>query len=131
MSQDMREPAGEHEDLVVITAFMQELAAEPIDGPPPNAAFIWWKGQLARRWDAEHRASVPVRLDECICAGLAALAGGGLAAWRWATSPLNAASGAASIGGVLILVTSAIFVMSGVFSRRSGDLKSPDHQITN
>jgi hypothetical protein len=108
-------------------AFAQTEAGSQMAGPPPSAAFIWWKGQLARRWDAEHRAAVPLRLDECISAGLAALAGVGLAAWRWATSPLNTASTAASIGGVLILVMSAVFVMSDIFSRRSGDLNSPDH----
>jgi len=133
MSQDMRESPGEHEDLAVITAFMQELAGEPIGGLPPNAALIWWKGQLARRWDAEHRAAAPVRVDECISAGLGALAGIGLVAWWWTTSPPIAvpAAGAATIAGVLILLTSAMFVAADLVIRRSGDFKSPDHQFTN
>jgi hypothetical protein len=116
----MRQSQGENEDLPVITAFMQELAADPIGGSPPHATFIWWKAQLARRWDAEHRAAAPVRLDECICAGLAALAGTGLAIWQWATSPLIAApvAAAASIAGVLILLTSALFVAGGIIVNR-------------
>jgi hypothetical protein len=116
----MKESPGDHDDLVVITAFMQELAAEPLDGSPPDAAFVWWKGQLARRWDAEHRAASAVRLDECICAGLAALTGTGLVAWRWVTSPLIAApvASVASIAGVLILLTSALFVAGGIIVDR-------------
>ena len=130
----MKELPGEQEDLPVITAFLQELAAEPLGGSPPDAAFVWWKAQLARRWDAEHRAAAAVRLDECICAGLAALAGTGLAAWRWATSPIAAPVAAASIAGVLILLTSALFTVGGSVQlaiRRRGDRKSPRHQITN
>ena len=128
----MRESRGENEDLPGIAAFMQELAAEPIGGSPPKATFVWWKAQLARRWDAERRAAAPVRLDECICAGLTALAGTGLAAWWWAASPVNAApvAVAASIAGVVILLTSATFVASDVVIRRLGD-KSPNRQITS
>jgi hypothetical protein len=120
----MKESLGEPEDSAAITAFMRELAAEPLGSSPPDAAFVWWKGQLARRWDAEHRASAPARLDECICAGLAALAGIGLVAWRWAVSPIAApVAGAASIAGVLILLTSALFVAGDVIVNRHGSRK--------
>jgi len=121
----MTEFHGDNEDPE-LTAFMREFAAEPIGGSPPKAAFVWWKAQLARRWDAEQRAAAAVRLDECICVGLAALGGTGLAAWRWTTSPGIAApvAGAASIAGVLILLTSALFVAYDVIvsrdSKRTG-----------
>jgi hypothetical protein len=126
VSRDMKESHGENEDLPVITAFMKELASEPLGGSPPQATFIWWKAQLGRRWDAEHRAAAPVRLDECICAGLAALAGIGLAAWR-ATSPPIATPlvGALSIAGVLILLTSAMFVAGDVINNRHLGRKGP------
>jgi hypothetical protein len=131
----MREFLGDNDDVPELTAFMRAFAAEPIGGSPPKAAFVWWKAQLARRWDAEHRAAAAVRLDECICVGLAALGATGLAAWRWTTSPGIAApvAGAASIAGVLVLLTTAVFAVADVLPviRRSGGLKSPDHQITN
>jgi hypothetical protein len=115
----MREPEFENESAAVITAFMRELAREPIGGSPPTAAFIWWKAQLARRWDAERRAAVPVKLHECICAGLAALGGMSLVAWRWTTSGLTAppsAAGIASIAGVVILLTGLTFAVGDVIS---------------
>jgi len=116
----MKESHAENEDVPVITAFMKELAAEPLGGAPAKATFVWWKAQLARRWDAEHRAAAPVTLDECICAGLAAIAGTGLVAWRWATSPPIAAPAAAvaSIAGALILLTSAMLVVGDVIVNR-------------
>jgi predicted anti-sigma-YlaC factor YlaD len=40
-------------------AFMRTVAAEPLDADHriPEAARIWWRAQLVRRWEAERRTS--------------------------------------------------------------------------
>lgn len=49
----------------------------------PSPAMVWWKAQLARRWEAERRASRPVeRMQSAeVWLGLASLVG--LAVWAW------------------------------------------------
>ena len=50
----------------------------------PDAAVIWWKAQLLRRWEAERRVAIPLdRMHRAeIGVGLASL--GIFIAWQWA-----------------------------------------------
>ena len=34
-----------------VTAWMQQLASLPVsDAPLPDPTYLWWKGELLRRW---------------------------------------------------------------------------------
>jgi hypothetical protein len=69
-------------------AWMRRLGGTADERRPlPPAATIWWKAQLARRWEAERRASRPIeRMQRAeVALGLVSLAA--LAAWAWPALP--------------------------------------------
>jgi hypothetical protein len=43
-----------------LASFMTEVSRLPIRQPLPEAAHIWWKAQLLRRWDAERKVVAPL-----------------------------------------------------------------------
>jgi len=49
----------------LVRAWMRELAALPIEAPPlPDAAYLWWKAQLLRKWDTERTIVAPLDWGE-------------------------------------------------------------------
>lgn len=71
-----------------VAAWMQRLAdtaGERRELPP--AATIWWKAQLARRWESERRASRPIEQMQRaeLALGLASVVA--LVAWVWPALP--------------------------------------------
>jgi len=76
---------SDERDDELVAEWMQELAALPIDAPPlPDAAYVWWKGQLLRQWDAQRTVVAPLEWGERaqVAAGL-----GGAAVLLVLTSP--------------------------------------------
>jgi hypothetical protein len=56
---------SDERDEELVTAWMRELAALPLDAPPlPDAAYIWWKAQLLRQWDAQRTIVAPLEWGE-------------------------------------------------------------------
>jgi predicted anti-sigma-YlaC factor YlaD len=48
-------------DAVAVTRLMRRLADVPAGvAKLPDAGTLWWKAQIARRWEAERRSSAPV-----------------------------------------------------------------------
>lgn len=96
-------------------AWLQALAATPVDAPPmPDAAFLWWKAQLLRRWDAERRAVAPLETGERVHATIGVGAAALLCAWlmRFASDAAWAPSLAVPIaaGSVLLMLAAALAV---------------------
>jgi len=81
---------NDERDEELVKAWMRELAALPIGAPPlPDAAYIWWKAQLLRQWDAQQRVVGPLEWGERaqVAAGL-----GGAAALLLSSSHLPASA---------------------------------------
>jgi hypothetical protein len=63
-------------DERLLTTFMQQLRATPLDAAPrmPDARVLWLKSQLIQRWDAQRKVQLPLDVAEPfeVAAGLAA-----------------------------------------------------------
>ena len=103
-------------DDEMVAAWMRQFAALSTDTSSlPDPAYVWWKAQLLRRWDAQRSAVAPLEVGERVqvVTGL----GGAtiLLAWSWSRLPtLAAPSGLASpdlmitIATVVLLLTAAL-----------------------
>jgi hypothetical protein len=69
-------------DLLLVSAWMRELAAHPLDAPAPTEPLrLFWKAQLLRRWDAEQLAMRPIEVAERVPTAAALAATAALAGW--------------------------------------------------
>jgi hypothetical protein len=58
---------SDERDEALIAAWMRKLAAQPVETSPlPDPAYIWWKAQLLRQWDAQRTAVAPLEWGERI-----------------------------------------------------------------
>jgi len=56
---------SDERDEELVAAWMRELAALPVETPPlPDPAYIWWKAQLLRQWDAQRTVIAPLEWGE-------------------------------------------------------------------
>jgi len=56
---------SDERDEELVTVWMRELAALPIESPPlPDAAYIWWKAQLLKQWDTQRTVVAPLEWGE-------------------------------------------------------------------
>jgi hypothetical protein len=102
-----------------VTAWMQELASLPVSEEPlPDATYLWWKGELLRRWDAQHKATAPIEVGEQVQVGVSLVAATGWLVWLWRTLPgitTTSTTGTSLTMGlvfsaVLLAVTAAVTV---------------------
>ena len=69
-----------------IAAFMARLASLPAGAAhPPDAATLWWKAQLLRRWDAERVVERPLDVVESLEIAGGLIAAGLLLFWSLPT----------------------------------------------
>jgi hypothetical protein len=116
-------------DLILVTAWMQEFARQPLDSSSAlDPAIVWWKAQMLRQWDAQAQASAALNTGEHVQLGLSVMACLALAAWAVSSaSPLSTtplAMGSVIIGVVLIAIVSAF----SAWDRWRGDDAPPDRR---
>jgi hypothetical protein len=108
----------EHKDDREVGAWMQELAALPLErSPATDPVYLWWKAEMLRQWDTQRRVVAPIDIGEHVVAGIALFAA--LALLRWLWDQLSASSGSVSAGlssfawatmiGIFILLAGAAF----------------------
>ena len=52
-------------DDELVAAWMREFASLPVHTSSlPDPAYIWWKAQLIRRWDAQRTVAAPLEWGE-------------------------------------------------------------------
>ena len=108
-----RSADGEAEDreTLAVTAWMKELASLPVsDEPLPDPTYLWWKGELLRRWDAQQKATELIEVGEQVQVGLSLVAAAGLLVWLWRTLPGIATSSTAGTTLTLGLILSAVLL---------------------
>jgi hypothetical protein len=108
-----------------VAAWMQELAALPLDtSPTTDPVYLWWKAEMLRRWDAQRRVVAPIDIGEHVVAGIALFAALALLRWLWdqlsassGTIPVGAASiaWATMIGIFILLAGAAFFAFRNIF----------------
>lgn len=101
------------DDEAVVAAAMAELVRTPADTRAlPDPSFIWWKGQLLRRLDAERKASEPIDIGDRLHIGAAVLGAFALAAGAWPYLPSVAGPPTVvlvSLISVIVLFTALTF----------------------
>jgi hypothetical protein len=105
-----RSSDGEAEDreTPAVTAWMKELASLPVSEEPlPDPTYLWWKGELLRRWDAQQKATALIEVGEQVQVGVSLVAATGLLVWLWRTLPGIATTSAAGTSLTLGLIFSA------------------------
>jgi hypothetical protein len=56
---------SDERDEELVSAWMRELATLPLDAPRlPDPAYLWWKAQLLKQWDAQRTATAPLEWGE-------------------------------------------------------------------
>jgi hypothetical protein len=95
-------------ETVDVLDFMRAFAAEPADPTHriPEAARIWWRAQLVRRWDAERR--VAHRVDQMYPLQAAVLAFGVVLAVLFAWPAVERWVEQTQLGGATMLVVSLV-----------------------
>lgn len=98
----MTNQLSEQDDLGLVSTWMQDFASEPLESAgATDAAVLWWKAQLLRRWDAERKATAPIEVGEQIQVLIGVVGTLGALAWLW--PELSPASGGSLLFGVLLL----------------------------
>ena len=109
-------------ETLAVGALMQELAALPVDSGFPDPAYLWWKGELLRRWDAQRRVAAPVERGEPVqVLGIGLVGTLALLVWLWRQTPAFASTTPESWAGTLALtamVSVGLLVVIGVISVR-------------
>jgi hypothetical protein len=101
------------DDQELAAAWMAEFARVPLEAPPPgDPAFVWWKAQLMRRWDAERRALRPIEVAEQIQVAVGAAGALLLLAWLWHALPVGSATSLHLAIGVCSACLVAVLVLS-------------------
>jgi hypothetical protein len=109
-------------ETVAVAAWMQELAALPVERGLSDPAFLWWKGELLRRWDAQRRAAAPVEHVEPVQVAIGLAGTLALLVWLWRQLPPLANTTSGSWAETLALTTTvsvALLVAIAVISFRS------------
>jgi hypothetical protein len=105
----------EHDDEMIV-AWMRQFAALPMEPSSlPDPAYLWWKAQLLRRWDAQRTVAAPLEAGERVQVATGLGGAAILLVLLWSRlSTLAAPSGLASpglmatIATVVLLLTAAL-----------------------
>ena len=98
-------------ETLAAAAWMKELASLPVSEEPlPDPTYLWWKGELLRRWDAQQQATELIEVGEQVQVGLSLVAAAGLLVWLWRTLPGIANSSTAGTSLLLGLILSAVLL---------------------
>jgi hypothetical protein len=102
---------AENRETLAAAAWMMELASLPVSEEPlPDPTYLWWKGELLRRWDAQQKATELIEVGEQVQVGLSLVAAAGLLVWLWRTLPGIATSSRAGTSLTLGLIFSAVLL---------------------
>lgn len=95
------------QETIAVAKWMQQLASVPVvNRPLPDPAYLWWKAELLRRWDAEQRAAAPVEVGEQVQVGVGLVASAVLLVWLWRTLPEFSAASPATIPLQVVIILS-------------------------
>jgi hypothetical protein len=107
--RDHIERCASCEETMSVALWMQQLAAVPVEsGPLPDPAYIWWKAELLRRWDAQQRAAAPLEVGEHVQVGVGLVAASALLVWLWRTLPDLTTSATSLTPLALVMILSGI-----------------------
>src|ERR1700681_5009329 len=103
---ETRDPEG-----LAVTAWMKELASLPVsEAALPDPTYLWWKGELLRRWNAQQKATELIEVGEQVQVGVSLMAAAGLLVWLWRTLPGIATTSTAGTSLTLGLIFSAVLL---------------------
>jgi hypothetical protein len=102
-----------------VDAWMQRLAQTPLpDAPCVNSTALWWRAQLERRQDTEHRERRQIERRENVLIALGCAAALVVAAWTWATPTSHPWLVAAATAFAITLAIVAPHAITRIANRR-------------
>jgi hypothetical protein len=92
---------SDERDEEVVAAWMRDLAALPVETSTlPDPAYIWWKAQLLRQWDAQRTVTAPLEWGEHVQVAIALAGAAVLVALSWPHLP--------TIATLVLILTAAL-----------------------
>jgi len=100
-------------DEKMLVAWMHQFAALPMEPASlPDPAYLWWKAQLLRRWDAQRTAAAPLETGERVQVAIGLGGAAVLLALSWTRlSTLVTPSGFAS-RDLMITIATVVLVLT-------------------
>jgi len=103
-------------DQNMIGAWMRQFAALPMESSAlPDPAYLWWKAQLLRRWDAQRTVVAPLEVGERVQVALGLGGAAILLVLLWSQlATLTAPHGLASPGLMITIATIVLLLTAAV-----------------
>lgn len=99
-------------ETLATAAWMHELAALPVEAPPlPDPIYLWLRGELFRRWDAQRSAMTPIDVGERIQVGVGLACATALLGWLWSRLQALHPSTVPPSGITVMLIVGAILLV--------------------
>jgi hypothetical protein len=104
----------ERDDEMTV-AWMRQFAALPMEKSSlPDPAYLWWKAQLLRRWDAQRNMVAPLEVGERVQVAMGLAGAAILLALLWSRPTLAASAGLAS-PNLMITIAAVVLLLTVVF----------------
>ena len=118
----------ERDDEMVV-AWMRQFASLPMEASSlPDPAYLWWKAQLLRRWDAQKNAVAPLEAGERAQVAMGLGGAAILVGLLWSRLPtLAAPSGIASPELMIAIVTAVLLLTAALVVGWWRHPRSPAH----
>jgi fatty acid desaturase len=91
-----------------VEQFMQQMAAEERGASVPAASTVWWRAEFRRRFEAERRATRPIRIAATVAYAACVIAAAALSAKFGPVVPI-----AVGVHAVLTVAGAALALRSG------------------
>lgn len=101
-------------DDELVGGWMKELADLTAPAMLPDAAQIWWKAQLLRRWDEQRVAASPLEVGERVQVATGLSGAAILLAWLWSRARMADADLASS--GLMTTVAAAVLLLTSALA---------------
>jgi hypothetical protein len=97
----------------MIVAWMRQFAALPIETSSlPDPAYLWWKAQLLRRWDAQRTVVAPLDVGERVQVATGLVGAAILLALLWSSLPTLAAPSRLASPNLMITIAAAVLLLT-------------------
>ena len=104
--------ADEHDENM-IGAWMRQFAALPMESSAlPDPAYLWWKAQLLRRWDAQRTVVAPLEVGERVQVATGLCGAAILLALLWSSLPTLAAPSGLASPDLMIAIAAAVLLLT-------------------
>ena len=104
-------------DEELLVAWMRQFAALPMETSTlPDPAYLWWKAQLLRRWDAQKNAVAPLEAGERAQVAMGLGGAAILVLLLWSRLPTLAAPSGIASPELMIAIVIAVLLLTAALA---------------